>query len=271
MKAVGSITVIFRCGELIYIYISASQKWSCRLSSFTECDPVALCHIRVIFTENNPTTARPFKVFFPAWVGSGDGVKYDTSELSSLTVFLQPRFKTCFLVDRARWAHLRRIAGITFSALHLLCCICFESFESKKKERTKNNPDQRCRFHPQACGCVGPELAESCSGVMLRFVFLVFHVSLQCQGVGGIIIVTMVTGFLLVYNSSSGDRSASSSSSSSSSSSYRLDARVQSTKVPDRSQRLQTTSLEGYSGVMDHKVNTDHLCPVNQVKSCYGR
>ncbi|CAI5639623.1 unnamed protein product [Oreochromis niloticus] len=75
-----------------------------------------------------------------------------------------------------------------------------------------------------------------------------------CQGVSGIIIVTMVTGFLLVYNSSSGDRSASSSSSSSSSSSYRLDARVQSTKAPDRSQRLQTTSLEGYSGVMDHKL-----------------
>lgn len=138
MKAVGSITVIFRCGELLYIYISASQKWSCRLSSFTECDPVALCHIRVIFTENNPTTARPFKVFFPAWVGSGDGVKYDTSELSSLTVFLQPRFKTCFLVDRARWAHLRRIAGITFSALHLLCCICFESWQLISQKERKN-------------------------------------------------------------------------------------------------------------------------------------
>ncbi|XP_039462506.1 alpha-N-acetylgalactosaminide alpha-2,6-sialyltransferase 5b isoform X2 [Oreochromis aureus] len=79
-----------------------------------------------------------------------------------------------------------------------------------------------------------------------------------CQGVSGIIIVTMVTGFLLVYNSSSGDRSASSSSSSSSSSSYRLDARVQSTKAPDRSQRLQTTSLEGYSGVMDHKLLKMH-------------
>ncbi|KAM9358343.1 alpha-N-acetylgalactosaminide alpha-2,6-sialyltransferase 5-like [Symphorus nematophorus] len=74
-----------------------------------------------------------------------------------------------------------------------------------------------------------------------------------CQGVSGIIIVTMVTSFMLVYNSSSGDRSSSSSASSSSSSSHRLDGPVPSTKKPERPQRFPTSTLEGYTGVMDHK------------------
>ncbi|XP_023263826.1 alpha-N-acetylgalactosaminide alpha-2,6-sialyltransferase 5-like [Seriola lalandi dorsalis] len=76
-----------------------------------------------------------------------------------------------------------------------------------------------------------------------------------CQGVSGIIIVTMVTSVMLVYNSSSGDRSSSSSapSSSSSSPSHRSDAPVSSTKKPERSQRLPASTLEGYSGVIDHK------------------
>ncbi|XP_037627248.1 alpha-N-acetylgalactosaminide alpha-2,6-sialyltransferase 5b isoform X2 [Sebastes umbrosus] len=73
-----------------------------------------------------------------------------------------------------------------------------------------------------------------------------------CQGVSGIIIVTMVTSFMLVYNNSgSGDRSASSSASSSSLSSHRSD--VPSTKKPEKPQRLPTPTLEGYTGVMDHK------------------
>lgn len=87
----------------------------------------------------------------------------------------------------------------------------------------------------------------------------VFHVSLQCQGVSGIIIVTMVTGFMLVYNSSSGGRSPSSTASSSSSS-RRLDKADPSTDKPERRQRDQTSTLEGYTGVMDHKVNMHHLC-----------
>ncbi|XP_044056216.1 alpha-N-acetylgalactosaminide alpha-2,6-sialyltransferase 5b [Siniperca chuatsi] len=71
-----------------------------------------------------------------------------------------------------------------------------------------------------------------------------------CQGVSGIIIVTMVTSFMLVYNSSSGDRSSSSSSSPS----HRSDGPVPSTKKPERPQRrLPTPTLEGYTGVMDHK------------------
>ncbi|XP_022615262.1 alpha-N-acetylgalactosaminide alpha-2,6-sialyltransferase 5-like [Seriola dumerili] len=76
-----------------------------------------------------------------------------------------------------------------------------------------------------------------------------------CQGVSGIIIVTMVTSVMLVYNSSSGDRSSSSSapSSSSSSPSHRSDAPVSSTKKPERAKRLPASTLEGYSGVMDHK------------------
>ncbi|XP_040896516.1 alpha-N-acetylgalactosaminide alpha-2,6-sialyltransferase 5b [Toxotes jaculatrix] len=73
-----------------------------------------------------------------------------------------------------------------------------------------------------------------------------------CQGVSGIIIVTMVTSFMLVYNSSSGDRS-SSSSASSSSSSHCLEAPVSSTKKPEKPQRLSASTLEGYTGVMDHK------------------
>ncbi|XP_036969390.1 alpha-N-acetylgalactosaminide alpha-2,6-sialyltransferase 5b [Acanthopagrus latus] len=73
-----------------------------------------------------------------------------------------------------------------------------------------------------------------------------------CQGVSGIIIVTMVTGFMLVYNSSSGGRSPSSTASSSSSS-RRLDKADPSTDKPERRQRDQTSTLEGYTGVMDHK------------------
>lgn len=88
----------------------------------------------------------------------------------------------------------------------------------------------------------------------------VFHVSLQCQGVSGIIIVTMVTGFMLVYNSSSGGRPPSSMASSASSSSRRVDGAVPSTTKPERRQRDQTSTLEGYTGVMDHKVNMHHLC-----------
>ncbi|XP_070817327.1 alpha-N-acetylgalactosaminide alpha-2,6-sialyltransferase 5b [Chaetodon trifascialis] len=71
-----------------------------------------------------------------------------------------------------------------------------------------------------------------------------------CQGVSGIIIVTMVTSFMLVYNSSSGGRSSPSSASSLSP--HRLD-RVPSTKKPARPQGVPTSTLEGYTGVMDHK------------------
>ncbi|XP_068582070.1 alpha-N-acetylgalactosaminide alpha-2,6-sialyltransferase 5b [Cebidichthys violaceus] len=71
-----------------------------------------------------------------------------------------------------------------------------------------------------------------------------------CHGVSGIILVTMVTGFMLVYNNSgSGDRSYSSSSLSS----HRLDGPVPSTKKPERPQPLPTPTLSGYTGVMDHK------------------
>lgn len=75
----------------------------------------------------------------------------------------------------------------------------------------------------------------------------------QCQGVSGIIIVTMVTSFMLVYISSSGDRSPSSLASSSST--LRLDDPVSSTKMPERQQRPPKSKLEGYTGVMDYKVN----------------
>ncbi|XP_054459261.1 alpha-N-acetylgalactosaminide alpha-2,6-sialyltransferase 5b [Anoplopoma fimbria] len=68
-----------------------------------------------------------------------------------------------------------------------------------------------------------------------------------CQGVSGIILVTMVTSLMLVYNNSgSGDRSPSSSS-------QRLDAPAPSTRKPERPQRLPAPTLEGYTGVMDHK------------------
>ncbi|XP_042271982.1 alpha-N-acetylgalactosaminide alpha-2,6-sialyltransferase 5b [Thunnus maccoyii] len=72
-----------------------------------------------------------------------------------------------------------------------------------------------------------------------------------CQGVSGIIIITMVTSFMLVYNSSSGDRSSSSSPSSPSA--HRLDGPAASVKKPERPQKLPTSTLEGYTGVIDHK------------------
>ncbi|XP_072244810.1 alpha-N-acetylgalactosaminide alpha-2,6-sialyltransferase 5b [Leuresthes tenuis] len=68
-----------------------------------------------------------------------------------------------------------------------------------------------------------------------------------CQGVGGIIIVTMVTSIMFVYNNSSADRSSSSSSSLPS---HRLDVAVPTTEKPER---LPASTLEGYAGVMDHK------------------
>lgn len=92
----------------------------------------------------------------------------------------------------------------------------------------------------------------------------VFHVSLQCQGVSGIIIVTMVTSFMLVYNSSSGNRSSSSASSLSP---HRLDGPVPSMEKPER---VPTSTLEGYTGVMDHKVNMHHLCVGRRSLSLYN-
>ncbi|XP_019936358.2 alpha-N-acetylgalactosaminide alpha-2,6-sialyltransferase 5b [Paralichthys olivaceus] len=66
------------------------------------------------------------------------------------------------------------------------------------------------------------------------------------QGVSGIIIITMVTSFMLVYNSGSGDRSSSSSASYS----RQLDVPGSATKKP---KRLTTSTLEGYTGILDHK------------------
>lgn len=85
--------------------------------------------------------------------------------------------------------------------------------------------------------------------------FSLFYVSLQYQGVSGIIIVTMVTSFMLVYNNSSGG--SSSPSAASLLSSHRSDG--PSTKKPERPQRVPASTLEGYTGVMDHKVNMHHL------------
>ncbi|TKS74514.1 Alpha-N-acetylgalactosaminide alpha-2,6-sialyltransferase 5 [Collichthys lucidus] len=69
------------------------------------------------------------------------------------------------------------------------------------------------------------------------------------QGVSGIIIVTMVTSFMLVYNNSSGG--SSSPSAASLLPSHRSDG--PSTKKPERPQRVPASTLEGYTGVMDHK------------------
>ncbi|KAM7012525.1 alpha-N-acetylgalactosaminide alpha-2,6-sialyltransferase 5b [Tautogolabrus adspersus] len=68
-----------------------------------------------------------------------------------------------------------------------------------------------------------------------------------CQGVSGIIIITMVTSFMLVYNSRTGDRSSSSSAAALSS--QRSDGPAPSRKP----QRPPVSTLEGYTGVMDHK------------------
>ncbi|XP_028301090.1 alpha-N-acetylgalactosaminide alpha-2,6-sialyltransferase 5b [Gouania willdenowi] len=72
-----------------------------------------------------------------------------------------------------------------------------------------------------------------------------------CQGVSGVIVVTMVTGFMMVYNSSSGQRfpPTSALSTLSSSSSRRLNASHPSTRSPNRA----IPALDGYTGVMDHK------------------
>ncbi|XP_015225826.1 PREDICTED: alpha-N-acetylgalactosaminide alpha-2,6-sialyltransferase 5-like [Cyprinodon variegatus] len=68
-----------------------------------------------------------------------------------------------------------------------------------------------------------------------------------CQGVGGIIIVTMVTGFMVVYNISCG---SSPSSASRSPYSQHVDAAAPATKRPDS---VQASTLDGFAGVMDFK------------------
>ncbi|XP_029004563.1 alpha-N-acetylgalactosaminide alpha-2,6-sialyltransferase 5b [Betta splendens] len=70
------------------------------------------------------------------------------------------------------------------------------------------------------------------------------------QGVSGIIVVTMVTSIMLVYNSSSGDTSSSSVTPTSS---HLVDAPASSVKKPEAPQRQSKATLEGYAGVMDHK------------------
>ncbi|KAM3619956.1 uncharacterized protein V6R79_016303 [Siganus canaliculatus] len=74
---------------------------------------------------------------------------------------------------------------------------------------------------------------------------------IKVYGVSGIIIITMVTSFIFLYNSSSGDRSSSSAASSLSS--QRLDGSVPSTRQPERAARVATSTLEGYTSVVDHK------------------
>lgn len=69
--------------------------------------------------------------------------------------------------------------------------------------------------------------------------------SLQCQGVGGIIIVTIVTSFMLIYHSS-GDRLSS------------LMSRHTAEPVPSKKQPKRAFTLEGYTRVLDHKVNEHH-------------
>ncbi|KAM7410088.1 hypothetical protein PAMA_001506 [Pampus argenteus] len=66
------------------------------------------------------------------------------------------------------------------------------------------------------------------------------------QGISGIIIITMVTSFMLVYNSSSGDRSSSAST-------HHTDGPASAVKKPEGSHKLPTSTIVGYTGVMDHK------------------
>ncbi|MED6281706.1 hypothetical protein CHARACLAT_024395 [Characodon lateralis] len=68
-----------------------------------------------------------------------------------------------------------------------------------------------------------------------------------CQGVGGIIIVTMVTGLMVVY-SSSGGRSPSSASTSLYS--RHVDAPAPATKRPHS---VQASTLGGVAGILDLK------------------
>lgn len=81
----------------------------------------------------------------------------------------------------------------------------------------------------------------------------VSSLSLQCQGVGGIIIVTIVTSFMVVYNSSS-DTSSS-----------LISHRVAET-APSKKQPKGGFTLEGYTRVVDHQVN-QHLLFISVSKS----
>ncbi|MEQ2184774.1 Alpha-N-acetylgalactosaminide alpha-2,6-sialyltransferase 5 [Goodea atripinnis] len=67
-----------------------------------------------------------------------------------------------------------------------------------------------------------------------------------CQGVGGIIIVTMVTGLMVVYSSSGGR----SSSASTSLYSRHVDAPAPATKRPHS---VQASTLGGFAGILDLK------------------
>lgn len=76
---------------------------------------------------------------------------------------------------------------------------------------------------------------------------------LQCQGVGGIIIVAIVTSFMVVYNSS-GDASSS------------LTSHRAAEPAPSKKQPKGGFTLEGYTRVVDHQVN-QHLLFISFSKS----
>lgn len=75
--------------------------------------------------------------------------------------------------------------------------------------------------------------------------------SLQCQGVGGILVVTMVTSFIVMYSSSI---SKDGSPPRSPLSSPRWNPPVSATS---------RAALMGYTSVMDRKVNQEHLIEEN--------
>lgn len=82
----------------------------------------------------------------------------------------------------------------------------------------------------------------------------VSSLSFQCRGVGGIIIVTIVTSFMVVYNSS-GDTSSS------------LTSHHVAEPVPSKKQPKGGFTLEGYTRVVDHQVNEHHLLIIFSFRS----
>lgn len=154
----------------------------------------------------------------------------------------------CFILTwtavlcRECWKHLGDITDILFiCTLARVNSSCTRFASDKKDDTWMENP---CSiFLPSSL--LKQDLCSACC--IFWALFSVWHVSplsLQCQGVGGIIVVTIVTSFMLVYNSS-GDRSSSVS-------------RHTAEPVPTQKQPQRASTLEGYLRVVDHKVN-EHL------------
>lgn len=172
-------------------------------------------------------------------------------EFRCLVLFLHHSLKhVALLIEHVEWHSWHFICSLAWGKRSCYYCVATLLWKLTFNYQWFLDQKSRSSFELKWSDFSSRLLSRCCFNVF----FLNLCVSLQCQGVSGIIIITMVTSFMLVYNSSSGDRS-SLPSPLSSPSSHRFDGSASAAKKPEWPQKLPASKLEGYTGVMDHKVN----------------